>query len=573
MLVFSVAPGFSQSFPESQNDPVLEKIIELGKTDNQVMKWLDIVTNRFGGRYPGSDAYNNAARWAVYQFHEWGMQAELDEVDEVAVGFNRGPWSGKMIKPSEKSLYFGTPTNTAGTKGVQRGPVIIAPEDSIQILSMKSEFKGAWVLIPGDSRGFGRDGRRETNKSFLVRTLEEAGALGTIQSAVVPMKMMDAHVASWESLPVLPDIKLQNTQYDEIKEMVGNGETVELEFDIRNWFSLGPIKYHNVIAWIPGTMYPDEYVIMSGHLDSYDGSTGAVDCGSGFTPAMEAARLIMAAGGRPKRTIMVHLFAAEEIGIVGSQSWVRKNPSKIPNIAALMNRDHNPSAINSVTIPETWTADFEKIVKPIYGLNPKFPFELIINRYPGTPASRPSGTDASAFSMVRVPTLRMGELTDYVYGRAWHTLFDTYNEVVPYKEHQEHSALVMAILSYGIANLDHLLTRDRVYLTDGMYADINTDKGRVIASLDYKDVPSTVQSFIKLFESPDDQGSRRRRRRGNVPAIGVFNKIDSKTAAQGAITKDPYKGRAVSRLPKEKNTELSHDKAGVLGMLSPDWIL
>ena len=70
VLVFSAVPGLTQSFPESQNDPVLEKIIELGKNDNQVMKWLDIVTNRFGGRYPGSDAYNNAARWAVYQFHK-----------------------------------------------------------------------------------------------------------------------------------------------------------------------------------------------------------------------------------------------------------------------------------------------------------------------------------------------------------------------------------------------------------------------------------------------------------------------------------------------------------------------
>jgi len=566
-LAVSATMGFSQSFPASQNDPVLEKIIELGKTDNQVMKWLDTFTNRFGGRYTGSDAYNNAAEWAIYQFRKWGMRAELEEVGEVPVGFNRGRWSGKMIKPEEKSLYFGTPANTAGTKGIQRGHVVIAPEDSLRVLSMKSQFTGAWVLIPGASNGFSRDGRRRTVKSFLVRNLEEAGALGTIMRASVPMRILDGHVASWEELPVLPDIKLQDTQYDEIKELVGNGERVELEFDIRNYFKLGPVKYHNVVAWIPGTTYPDEYIIMSGHLDSFDGGTGAVDCGCGITTAMEAARLISMAGGKPKRTVMAILFAAEEMGIIGAQSWVRKNREKIPNVAALINRDHNPAAIHNVSVPETWAADFEKITKPLIGLNPNFPFELIVNPYPAVKSTRPGGTDASAFSMVGVPTLRTGEMTDYNYSRAWHTLYDTYNEVAPYTEHQEHAALVEAVLAYGIANLDHQLTREKVYLTDGLYADINTDKGRIIASLDFEEVPKTVESFIRLFEAP---GARRRMRRGQRgPAIGVFNNIDSRTAAQGVLTSDTYKNRAVSALPGERNSSVSHDKAGILGMLSP----
>lgn len=569
-LVFSASLGFSQSFPESQDDPVLKRIIELGMTDNQAMKWLDIACNRFGGRYTGTDAYNNAAEWAVYEFRKWGMQVELDEVGEVPVGFNRGPYFGKMIEPTEKALYFGTPSYTAGTKGVQQGPAVIAPEDSMQILSMKDQFKDAWVLIPGDSRGFARDGRRETRKSFLVRTLEETGALGTIQRARVPIQMMDGAVSSWEDLPTLPDIKLQDIQYDEIKGIVSGGNTVELEFEIRNWFKLGPVKYHNIIAWIPGTTYPDEYVIMSGHFDSFDGATGAVDDGSGFTPGMEAARLILKAGGTPKRTIMVHLFAAEENGIIGSQSWIRKNPEKIPKIAVLMNRDGSPSAITGVTVPGSWSAGFEKIVEPLKNLNPTFPFELSVNNYPGTRATRAGGTDASAFSMVGVPTLRMNTETDYQYSRAWHTLFDTYNEVEPYREHQEHSALVMAVLAYGIANLDRQLSRDDVYLADGLYADINTAKGRIMASLDFENVPATVASFVKLFEASGAQsGGRQRGRQQRVPTIGIFEKIDLITAAHAAVTAEAYKSRADVKLPEEKNPGLIHDRAGVLGMISP----
>lgn len=138
----------------------------------------------------------------------------------------------------------------------------------------------------------------------------EAGALGTIQRAPDPLKILDGHVVSWDKLPELPDIKLLDVHYDEIREMVEAGDAVELEFDIRNWFKVGPVKYHNVVAVLPGTTYPDEWVVLGGHFDSFDGGTGGVDDGSGFSPGMEALRLIKAAGAAPKRSIAMILFAA-----------------------------------------------------------------------------------------------------------------------------------------------------------------------------------------------------------------------------------------------------------------------
>jgi len=569
-LFFSVSLGFSQIFPETLDDPVLEKIIDMGKNENKTMVWLDFLTNRFGGRYIGSDAFNNAAEWAAYQFRSWGMQVELQEAGEMAVGFNRGPWFGKIVKPEEKALYFGTPSFTAGTKGVQRGGVAIAPDDSLKILEMLDQFKNKWVLISDAGKFNQRLGRRG-DKPFLEKVLEKAGALGSIQRSRVPLNITNSSVKSWEHLPTLPDIRLQDTQYDDIKEMVSNGEPVKLEFEIRNWFKMGPVKYHNVIAWIPGTEFPDEYLIMSGHLDAFDGGTGAVDCGSGVTPAMEAGRLISLAGAKPKRTIMVHLFAGEEAGILGASAWVRQNPSKIPNIAILMNRDYTPGAIIGVTVPTSWADDFERITKPVLGLNSRFPFEgVTVNSYPGVQSTRLGGTDASAFSMVGVPTIRFREETQYVYRRAWHTLFDTYNEVVPYSEHQEHTALCLAIMAYGISNLDHQLSREGVYLPDGLYVDLNTEKGRIIAELDFEKTPATVASFVQLFEDPNAQRGRRRGGRGRRgPAIGVVNNIDSKVATQASITAENYKKRAVSKLKKEKNPDLKHNQAGVLGMMNP----
>src|SRR5512135_894116 len=149
-----------------------------------------------------------------------------------------------------------------------------------------------------------------------------------------------------------------------------------LEFDIRNHFKPGPVHYYNVIGVIKGTKYPDEYVMMGGHLDAFDVGTGGVDDGSGVTPTMEAARLIMASGGKPKRTILVCLWAGEEFGLLGSKSWVKRNPEKLPKISNMFNRDGGPTVANSLSVPESWMDDFEKICEQLNDINPDFPFTL-----------------------------------------------------------------------------------------------------------------------------------------------------------------------------------------------------
>ena len=86
------------------------------------MDHQDILCNRIGGRITGSDAYTNACAWALNELKGWGLKVSFDEVGEVPVGFNRGPWFGKMIKPVDKPLYFGTPTMTAGPRASRGAP-------------------------------------------------------------------------------------------------------------------------------------------------------------------------------------------------------------------------------------------------------------------------------------------------------------------------------------------------------------------------------------------------------------------------------------------------------------------
>jgi hypothetical protein len=110
--------------------------------------------------------------------------------------------------------------------------------------------------------------------------------------------------------------------------------------------------------------------------------------------------------------------------------------------------------------------DFEKICKPLNDINPDFPFILTKNSQPPRPKPKEaSGTDSGPFAVEGVPTLYL-EAPDlkgynFSYREIWHTENDLYNKSIP--EYQEHSAIVIAVLTYGLANLDHLLSREGLY--------------------------------------------------------------------------------------------------------------
>ena len=543
----------------SQQDPVIKKIIEIGKSDNQTMRHQDILCNRIGGRITGSDAYGTACNWVMSELKNWGLQVKFDEVGEVPVGFNRGPWSGKMIKPAEKNLEFVTPSYTAGTKGVQRGHVVIMPKTDAQFDSMKSKMKGAWVLIEGENTGWPRD--RDSVVS-LTKKLTAVGALGTIQLTKVPIRCLDSRcVNSWNNLPTLCDIKLVDTQFNEIKAMVEKNEEVILEFDIRNFFKPGPIKYNNVVATIPGEEISDEYVVLGAHLDSYDIATGAVDNASGVSPMLEAVRMLMKAGAKPKRTIMLILFANEERGLVGSKSWVNKNKNILEKISAMINKDFGTNPIVGVSVPKVMADDFKKIIEPIESANLKYP--LAFTESGQFRKAGRGGTDSFSFMMEGVPTPGLRSQGPQVYGKTWHTPADTYDEIIP--DAEEDAAIKIALLAYGIANLDHLLPREGAFLADGIYADLNTNKGRITLNLDYQHVPMTVANFVGLAEGKIKNSAVAE---GKPYFNGsIWHRVVPEHVIQAGmpVSKDTLEGPGYE-FPNEIYTGLNHGKAGMLGM-------
>jgi hypothetical protein len=93
-----------------------------GDEGSRVMAHLDHLVNRIGPRLTGSDNLTDAAEWAVDTFKSFGIEnAHLEQWGEFAVGFNRGPWWGRMTKPDEMELVCNTEAWSAGTKQPSRG--------------------------------------------------------------------------------------------------------------------------------------------------------------------------------------------------------------------------------------------------------------------------------------------------------------------------------------------------------------------------------------------------------------------------------------------------------------------
>ncbi len=500
---------------QAKPSPAVAKVIELGKNGNKVQEHLDYLTNRIGPRLTGSEGLQAACEWARDEFKKMGLESRLEQWGEFPVGFERGPSYGRMVSPKVMKLDFGTNAWTAGTRGRVVGRVVLAPKTLEQVEAMKEQLEGAYVLVqrpprrrrsrgprtappakPADTANSGNtkedakdtpdekrsddkakkptesskqdDKPKQTKSEPKPMTREQLQALYDAIKACNPAGIISntsgeliltggSYKVNMDELPTIPRITLLKSQWDEVKAMVDEGKEVELEFDIRNHFRKGPIPLYNVIADIPGTEWPDQYVIVGGHIDSWDGATGATDNAAGCATTLEAARLLMAAGAKPKRTIRFMLWSGEEQGLLGSRAYVEKHKKDVAkNVSAVFVHDGGTNYVAGIRGTKAMIPDFETVFASVRKMNPSAPFDIA--EIPSIRAR--GGSDHVPFIRAGVPGFFWMQRGRAVYRTTHHTQYDTFESIVP--EYQEHSSIVIAVGALGTANLDHLLPRDGI---------------------------------------------------------------------------------------------------------------
>lgn len=223
----------------------------------------------------------------------------------------------------------------------------------------------------------------------------------------------------------------------------------------------GPVKLHlvltpqtlpdaesaSVVGDLKGSEHPEQVVVVSGHLDSWDLGTGAIDDGAGVAISMEAAHLVKQLGLKPKRTIRVIAWMSEENGSAGAQAYAKEFQAEMANHFAAIETDNgagHPIGINRNVKKEArpFFIPIAQILQPI-GAG-------IMNN------SEHSGADIAWLEKAGVPSFSPMQDGRF-YFNYHHTAADTLDKIVPH-ELQENSA-VIATLAYALANLEQPLPR------------------------------------------------------------------------------------------------------------------
>jgi Zn-dependent M28 family amino/carboxypeptidase len=203
----------------------------------------------------------------------------------------------------------------------------------------------------------------------------------------------------------------------------------------------------NVIADIKGSEHPEQVIIVSGHLDSWDLGTGAIDDGAGVAVSMEAAHLIRQLGLKPKRTVRVIAWMNEENGSAGSKTYAKEHSAEFANHFAAIETDGgagHPLGINLKAKPEA-KAMFLPVAKVLQQSGAG-----ILNFV------EHAGADIEPLEKAGVPAFSPIQDSRF-YFNYHHTAADTLDKIVP-RELQENAAVV-AVLTYALASMEQPLPR------------------------------------------------------------------------------------------------------------------
>lgn len=444
------------TIPEVSGDETVQAIVRLGHTDNRVMDHLRHLTETIGPRLTGSHALMEAERWCRDELAGWGLSAKLERWGALPVGFDRGPWSGGMVSPETIAYEFITPAWTPGTLEAAPGPAVLYPRSRAEAKAQRATLAGAWVVRP----------RRLDLPKKVVEAIDEVLDQAGIAGVVRPDRDASGTLVhtggrsaiDWGQLSERVNIVLRADQHAELVSRLQPDDgtppqPVQLAFTVDNRFFRGPVPQHNVVAELTGTESPEQMVIVGGHLDSWDGATGANDNATGVATTMEAARLLAAAGARPRRTIRFVLWTGEEQGLLGSKGYVETHAEELDGISAVFVHDMGTNYLSGIGVTPEMRAQLEPAFAPVMQLAPQdMPFVL---REAQT--LEPGGSDHTPFIRAGVPGFFWDQDGESDYGYVHHTQNDTIDHVI--ESYQQHSAMVVALAAYQVANLPDLVDR------------------------------------------------------------------------------------------------------------------
>jgi hypothetical protein len=443
-----------------------QALIDRARSSDLAYGIVESLTTDIGPRLAGSGDEARARGWGSRLGDELGFDRVT--VEEFAMPFwSRGSSQLILNSPYELELYATALGGSADSGGILAAEVVYFR--SVYELSKVTEesLQGKIAFVDGDpmvrsqtGAGYGPANQR---RRIGWQHAERGGAAALVVRSVgssshrfphtgmMSARARDAEADSrqqktWASIPVMA---ISNPDADQLRRLHQRGETLKLSLMSEAGFR-GEARSGNVILELIGREKPDEIVLIGGHLDSWDLGTGAIDDGAGVAITTAAAALIAQLPERPRRTIRVVMFGAEEAGLLGARSYAQRHADEVANHVLATESDFGADSIWQLA--SSVNPDANPVIDAIARL--LAPLDIVR----GSSEERGGGPDVIPLAFMGVPTVRLKQ-NGRDYFDLHHTPDDTFDKIDPAKLAQNVAAY--AALTWLAAELDVEFRRPR----------------------------------------------------------------------------------------------------------------
>jgi carboxypeptidase Q len=459
--LFAAPPAASAAeqtnFPPQLLDE-LSSIKTAALTDDYAFHQLSHLTENIGPRPSGSLQAKAAVDYVAGELRQLGLDVQLEEVKvphwvRGAETAELTEYPGQAAGTTQKVVLtaLGGSTSTPA-EGLNADVVVVNNFDELKALG-RDKVAGKIVLFNElfDKRkaaagmSFAAYGESVPYRGAGPGAAAELGAVAALVRSVGNADFRLPHTGF--SYPAgIPAGAVTAEDADLIAHLSAQGK-------VRMRLTLTPQKLpdatgYNVIADVKGSEHPEQIVVVSGHLDSWDLGTGAIDDGAGVVVAMEAAEIVQKLHLHPKRTLRVIAWMDEENGGSGSQRYTRDHSAEFGKHVAAIESDSG--AAHPLGFEVKMTAHAAELLRPVQEILQSFGANVV------EATSYAPGADISDMSEAGVPTLGLRQ-DGRTYFNYHHTAADTLDKVVP-AELRENAA-AMAVMGYALASMRDPLPR------------------------------------------------------------------------------------------------------------------
>ena len=311
----------------AQQQRNVDRLREAGLQSDNAWNIVEGLVTDVGPRLGGSEAEARAREWAVRMLRAQGFSNV--HIEPFTMPFwDATREEAAIISPSQQRMVVAALGGSAPTPaGGLEAEVVRFPNMDALEAAPNSAVQGRIVFIDEhmsrtqDGSGYGVAVRK---RGRCAPVAQAKGAVGCLIRAVGTDDFRQAHQGGSSRQPDgahLPAMSVSPADSDILARLVARGPTrvrLNIEVTTREDSPSG-----NVIAEIPGSVHPEQIVLLAAHLDSWDMGQGAIDDGSGVAIVTAAARLIRDLPRRPRRTIRILLAGCEEIGVFGGAAYGR----------------------------------------------------------------------------------------------------------------------------------------------------------------------------------------------------------------------------------------------------------